>query len=315
MSTASASILLDSLSALNDSARLRILRILEQHELSVGEISDVIQLPQSTASRHLKQLLDAGFVSRRTIGTTGLYRIASEMAKEVEDLWNITVANSSCLPETEEDSNRLLAVLSQRHSDSRSFFQNVGSDWESIRKDLFGSDFTSIALLSLLDQSTRVVDIGCGIGNAANIIAPFVQEVTGIDRESEMVEQATKRPGAASNVSFQIGDATNLPLEDNSVDVALFCLVLHHIQQATDAVREASRVVSKGGKILIIDMQSHNRDEYKHTMGHEHLGFSEDEVKEIAESTCCSVVNYHKLPPRVQTKGPSLFVAVLRVDH
>ncbi len=72
----SPSALLDSLSALNDCARLRMLRLLSNTELGVGELSDVLQLPQSTASRHLKLLLETGFISRRTLGTTGLYRIS-----------------------------------------------------------------------------------------------------------------------------------------------------------------------------------------------------------------------------------------------
>ena len=72
MTTTSPSTLLDSLSALNDIARLRVLRLLAQHELSVGEIADILQLPQSTVSRHLKMLLETAFVARRTVGTTGL---------------------------------------------------------------------------------------------------------------------------------------------------------------------------------------------------------------------------------------------------
>ena len=315
MTTISSSLFLDSLSALNDRSRLRILRILGQHELSVGEIAGVVQLPQSTASRHLKLLFEARFVSRRTVGTTGLYRISSEMPVETRELWEIATNNVNSVPGATEDDARLVAILAERHADSRTFFQNIGSEWESFRRELFGSDFTSLALLSLIDPSLRVVDIGCGIGNAALMIAPYVQNVVGIDRESTMIEQAKTRPDIAPNIAFKVGEATKLPLQDSEVDIALFCLVLHHIDATKNAIAEASRVVNSGGRILIVDMQQHTRDEYKHTMGHVHLGFSSDDVQDLAQDAQCSLQAYHRMPPKIDARGPSLFTAILDVHH
>jgi len=315
VTTINSTLLLDSLSALNDCARLRILRILSQHELSVGEVADVVQLPQSTVSRHLKLLLEAGFASRRTIGTIGLYRTASEMLPEAASLWDIAIANSNDLPGASEDVERLVSVLAQRHADSRTFFKTMGSDWEALRLDLFGLRFTSVALLSLLDSSLRVVDIGCGIGNAASVIAPYVHHVIGVDRETSMLEQAKQRPDLATNIEFIEGDAVNLPLDDQSHDVALFCLVLHHIESTQDAIQEASRVVIDGGRILIIDMQQHSRDDYKHTMGHIHQGFSEVSIEEFARNTGCTLQHYHRLQPDIDARGPSLFAAILTVRH
>ena len=313
MTTIRTSQLLDSLSALNDCVRLRILRVLWQHELSVGEVADVVQLPQSTASRHLKLLLEAQFVSRRTIGTTGLYRISDEMPKEVKDLWGIASDNSEDLPEATEDDERLVSVLAQRHADSRTFFQNIGSEWEVLRGELFGSEFTSLALLSLLDPSLTVLDIGCGIGNAAVMVAPYVKEVVAVDRESSMVTQAKARPDIETNITFKVGEARELPIQDNTVDIALFCLVLHHIDLAQEAIADAGRVVKKGGRILIVDMQQHSRDEFKHTMGHVHLGFSEDDIELIAKKVGCSLQAYHRLKPKFDARGPSLFTAILKV--
>lgn len=315
MTTVRSTFLLDSFSALNDCARLRILRILNQHELSVGEVADIIQLPQSTVSRHLKLLFDAGFTSRRTVGTTGLYRTATEMSDEATELWNISITNSAELPGANEDEERLVSVLAQRHSDSRTFFKTVGSDWETLRQGLFGSHFTSVALLSLLDPSLRVADIGCGIGNAASLIAPYVKHVVGIDRESSMLQQAKERPDLAPNIEFIEGDAVHLPLENQSLDVAMLCLVLHHIESVKNAIEEACRIVKDGGKILIIDMQQHTRDEYKHTMGHIHQGFSKHSLEEFAKQTGCTLNQYHRLSPDTDARGPSLFAAILTVNH
>ena len=315
MTTVGSSIFLDSLTALNDLTRLRILYILNQHELSVGEVADVVQLPQSTVSRHLKLLLEAGFASRRTIGTIGLYRTSPEMPTESGELWKIAITNAGQLPEMDVDGERLVAVLARRHSDSRTFFKSIGSEWETLRNGLFGSNFTSVALLSLLDPSLRVVDIGCGIGNAASIIAPFVAHVTGIDRETSMLQQAGKRPDLPTNVEYVEGNASNLPLDDQLFDVALFCLVLHHIEDVEQAMQEACRVLRSGGRILIVDMQEHGRDEYTHMLGHVHRGFSELTLRKISTNCPCILQTYHSLYPDTEARGPSLFVSILQVTH
>ena len=315
MTTASSTTLLDSLSALNGCARLRVLRLVSKHELSVGEVADILQLPQSTASRHLKPLHESGFVARRTVGTTGLYRLCEHMPSEVAELWNIVEANCNELPQAEEDADRLKSVLAQRHTDSRCFFQTVGSNWESVRGDLFGSSFTSNALLSLLNPSLQVVDIGCGIGNVASLIAPYVARVIAVDREFSMLDEARGRPGLANNIEFLEADAMSLPLADGSADVALFCLVLHHMEVPTDAISESARIVKSGGRILIVDMQEHRHHEYKHTMGHIHLGFSEKDIKSFCNQCDLSFMQYHRPRPNTDARGPSLFAAVLGVGH
>jgi len=237
------------------------------------------------------------------------------MTPEVAELWNIVATNCDNLPQAEEDAARMVAVLAQRHTDSRQFFQTVGSDWELMRKDLFGSEFTSNALLCLLRPSLHVVDIGCGIGEATSLIAPYVSRVTAIDRESAMLNEARQRPDLASNIEFLEADAMAIPLDDNSADVALFCLVLHHFERPEDPVSEAVRIIRPGGRIVIIDMQEHQHQDYKQTMGHVHLGFSEQEIKSLSNSCGTTLTKYHRLRPNTDARGPSLFAAVIRVDH
>jgi ArsR family transcriptional regulator len=67
---AASSLLLDSLSALADPTRCRMLIVLERQELTVTELCAVLQLPQSTVSRHLKTLADTGLVVSRRDGTS-----------------------------------------------------------------------------------------------------------------------------------------------------------------------------------------------------------------------------------------------------
>src|SRR5262245_65888012 len=83
-----APLILDHLSALSDSTRSRLLLLLDRHELSVSELCGVLQLPQSTVSRHLKALGDAGWIGVRAEGTRNLYTLTrDELDPSARRLW------------------------------------------------------------------------------------------------------------------------------------------------------------------------------------------------------------------------------------
>ena len=77
--------LFDSFTALSDATRCRLLALIEHHELTVSELCAVLQLPQSTVSRHLKLLADAGWVSSRRDGTSRYYALALDGAGIPDD--------------------------------------------------------------------------------------------------------------------------------------------------------------------------------------------------------------------------------------
>ena len=79
----------DRMTALGDLTRSRILVLLEQNELTVSELMSVIQLPQSTVSRHLKVLADDGWVTSRTSGTSRYYRMSTSLEPDARELWDL----------------------------------------------------------------------------------------------------------------------------------------------------------------------------------------------------------------------------------
>src|SRR5262245_37715171 len=81
---------LDRLSVLADPTRSRILLLLERHELTVGELCAILQLPQSTVSRHLKLLADDGWLVARGEATTRFYKmVAGRLDNSTRDLWSV----------------------------------------------------------------------------------------------------------------------------------------------------------------------------------------------------------------------------------
>jgi DNA-binding transcriptional ArsR family regulator len=71
--------------SLGESTRLKVLRLLEQKEMSVGELAKSINTSQANVSKHLKLLLSAGVLSRRAQGTAAYYSIADPMIYEICD--------------------------------------------------------------------------------------------------------------------------------------------------------------------------------------------------------------------------------------
>lgn len=309
------------LTQLGDGVRLRMLRVLEQHELSVGELVKVLQIPQSSGSRHLRVLSDGGWVFKRSAGPASYYRVViDDLPNEHRTLW-VTIRNQLGDDATlAEDDRRLSSVLAERMTDSEAYFGRVAGAWDDIRSQLFGSGFTEHALLGFVNPEWVIADLGCGTGNATELLSPWVREVVAVDRSSEMLDAARSRllahGGSTDRIRFVEGDLTALPIEDASVDAAACVLVLHHIDDPLSALREARRVLRTdhgGGMLLVVDMCAHDRIEYKHAMGHLHLGFADDEREGMFRDAGFSSVRTHKLRPGVEASGPSLFAAVAHV--
>ncbi len=215
-------------------------------------------------------------------------------------------------PTTEEDDHRLAEVLAERITDSRSFFGKVAGEWDYLRQELFGAGFTAEALLCLLDADAVVADLGCGTGNASELIAPLVRRVIAVDREQAMLDAARRRLSGCGNIEFRLGELTALPLEDGEVDVTMVFLVMHHLETPVAAVREMARVLRPGGRALIVDMVSHDRESFRFQMGHEHLGFDEAAVRGWADGAGLEPSVWRRLRSDTNAKGPGLFAAVLR---
>ena len=103
----------------------------------------------------------------------------------------------------------------------------------------------------LPEGDERAIDVGCGAGALALALAPLVREVVGVDRVPELLELARKR--APGNAQFVEADATSLPFEDASFDLAGTLRTLHHVRRPELVVAELARVACPGGWVLVID--------------------------------------------------------------
>jgi ArsR family transcriptional regulator len=302
--------ILDHLASLADTTRSRILLLLDRHELSVSELCGIMQLPQSTVSRHLKALADSGWVVARTEGTSNVYSMArEELDAAARRLWQLVREQVGPTPAAAQDQRRLQSALTERRTKSQEFFSSSAGQWDRVRDELFGDRFHLSALAAFVDPRWTVGDLGCGTGQVAAAIAPFVAHVVAVDASGAMLQAARKRLQGATNIDLRRGDLESLPIDDARLDAATMMLVLHHLPDPPAAVAEARRTLKPGGRLLIVDMLPHDREHYRHQMGHVWLGFSEDYMKRLLGDAGFGEARIVSLPPDSRAKGPALFVA------
>jgi ArsR family transcriptional regulator len=298
------------MTSLADATRARILRLIERHELSVADLCGVLQLPQSTVSRHLKVLADDGWVAARPEGTSRLYRMTLDaLEPAARRLWGLLREQTARTAVAAQDDRRLGSILAERQSRSQAFFSSAAGQWDRLRREMFGERFDLLAIGGLLDASWVLGDLGCGTGQIAEALAPFVRRVIAVDRSRAMLKAARKRLAEVDNVDVRQGELEALPIDDRALDAATLCLALHHVPEPPAVLGEAVRVLRPGGRLLVVDMLEHDRREYQQQMGHAWLGFAPAQMASWLEAAGCADVRVRPIPPAPQVTGPALFAA------
>jgi len=271
---------------LGDDARLRLLRLLGQDRLNVSELTGILGLAQSGVSRHLGLLRDGGLVSEEREGGFTYYRIAPgvrEAANGFGPLWPLLQAQfeaAAATPAGRADDARLEEVRRVR---KENFETHAGPDTNE-RQLVPGRSWAawSRALGHLL-PAVRVADLGCGEGYLTVETSRWASSVVAVDRSADVLVRARALASRrrVSNVTWKRGKLEKLPIEDASVDVALFSQALHHATDPGLAIREAARILAPGGRVLILDLREHEEGWVRERLGDRWLGFSEARLAEL----------------------------------
>src|SRR5688572_29096725 len=304
--------ILEHMTALSDPVRCRMLMLLEKQELTVSELCSVLQMPQSSVSRQLKTLADDNWVVSRRDGTSRFYAMSTgdDLDQGAKRLWPLIREQVAATSAAGQDDRRLRGVLARRRAKSQEFFATAAGGWDRLRSDLFGDTFFLWGVLGLIDPTLVVGDLGCGTGQLTETVAPYVRQVVAVDSSNDMLEAARHRLGGAQNVDLRQGELEGLPIKDRELDAAMLSLVLHYSPSPARALSEVSRALRPGGRVLVVDMLPHDRQEYQQQMGHVWLGFSDKQIGRFLTGAAFTDVRVRMLPADPDAKGPALFAAV-----
>ena len=270
-----------TLKALADPLRLRVLAAVAEEELTVGEVRQVVASMQSSVSRNLALLREAGFVQDRKEGTSVYFSVRADMAEPARELFKTLQTRLGEIPDIKKDRARLEECRRRRRHRSQSYFESVAGDWERIRKSYFDDRVASLAIEKLLPRNLILADIGCGTGSLTFELARFARKVIGVDLSGEMLRRA--RIGAKerelANVEFRQGDVLKLPLEPHGLDAAFCVMVLHFLADPARAIAGLCRVVRSGGTIVLVDLVEHKQQWMREQMAHQWLGFDRASIE------------------------------------
>jgi ArsR family transcriptional regulator len=302
--------IIKSLRLLGDPARVRLLLLLEQEELSVAELQDILSKGQSQISTHLAQLKQAGLVEDRRTGKNIFYRLRTvhgPEGKSVSQLMALLHQAAAEVPEAEEDRNALRLVITRRRDRMRSYFDALAGRFG--REYLPGRSWQGLAevLLRLMPEMI-IADLGAGEGTFSQLLALRAKEVIAVDNSEKMVEFGGQvaRKHKLKNLKFRLGDLESLPIADAQVDLAFFSQSLHHALHPEKAVAEAARILKPGGRIAILDLQRHQFEEAREMYADVWLGFTEVELRNFLNKAgfrgiYSAVVHRESEPPHFET--------------
>lgn len=302
----------DLFRALAEPTRRHLVQLLLVEELSVSEMVAVLRLPQSTISRHLKALRDVDLVRDRRDGVTTYYR--TKPGDDGDELRGAILRWLGGQTIAKSISVRLERALRQREGGENGFFQRLGKRWDELREAAFGQAFAAEAFVALLPREWTVVDIGTGTGFLLPTLAENFDRVIAVEPAEAMLECARQRIAecGADNVVFHAGNLDRLPMKDRVCDLAIACLVLHHVVEPSRALSEMHRVVRPGGRILVIEQRAHEDQAFYEMMQDRWWGFERGELARDVAAVGFKDVRHHELRMTRTKSGaiesPGLFV-------
>jgi len=274
--------LLLALRAAGESTRLRILAALKQGELTVSELTQVLDQSQPRVSRHLKLLCDSGLLERYQEGAWVFHRISDqEGSREIaRGLIDMIAPND---PELERDRQKLNQIREQKAELAARYFSQHADEWDSIRRRMVSDADIEQRMVELVRERPvdLFLDLGTGTGRILELFAPLARKGLGFDLSREMlnVARSNLENAGVTNCTVRRSDIHNISLNDHSADLITIHQVLHYCDNPQKVIAESARLLAPGGQLLIVDFLPHDLEFLRERHAHQRLGFPDDTIR------------------------------------
>lgn len=289
-----------ALRAAGETTRLRALALLTEGELSVGELAQVLGQSQPRVSRHLKLLTEAGLVERAPEGAWVFYRLPRTSSTERHLADAALAMLDPDDPVLAQDAAQLGAIRRDREAAASEYFERNAANWDRVRAlHLPEADIES-AILEAAGKGPfdLMVDVGVGQGRMIQLFADRVRRAEGFDTSRQMLAIARASLDDLKLATVRYGDAYAPPVERGAADLVTIHQVLHFLSDPGRAVGEATRLLKKGGRLLIVDFAPHDLEFLREEHAHRRLGFADAEIMGWLNASGVQDCNIATLAPK-----------------
>ena len=293
-----------ALRAIAEPTRLRIIALLRHGECSVSDLCEILGQSQPRISRHLRLLGDSGLITRHREGTWAFHRLTVDPS--------LTPIIDASIPDDEDavlrsDLERLGEVRVRRAAAAHDHFAAIAPLWDTERSLLVDDEIIEARLLDIIgdDEAGTVVDVGTGTGRMLVLPADRAQRLIGLDTNHSMLSVARANLDRAGihHAELHHGDLHNPPTGLPGGDLVIVHQVLHHLDDPDRALTHIARLVSPGGRVVIVDLAPHSDETMRTRHAHRRLGFSNEQIDAWLAEAGCSEPEIDTVTPEHHTSG------------
>lgn len=247
---------IQTVKAVGDPTRLRLLALLGAGEATVGELQQILGQSQPRVSRHLKLLDAAGLVTKFRDGQWTYYRLvetghgrefAHDAIRLAGDRDETLAADVAALIRVKRERERAAYATPLHAAISGNTFAGSRPDTAllaSVIDDAFGDEHFG-----------DVLNVGSRTGNLLGLLGTRARRVVGVDASKRMrlLSRSRVHQAGIANCSVRNGELKALPFDDASFDLVVLDEVLSASHDRRGGLREAQRVLRSDGRLIIVD--------------------------------------------------------------
>lgn len=291
--------LVNVLKATGEITRLRLLALLAAGELSVKDLTEILEQSQPRVSRHLKLLAEAGLIVRHAEGAWAYFGLCED--GETAQLARHVIAQLDPNDaQIIDDLARLQKVRAAQREQAAAYFAEVAGSWDLLR-NLHVSEEAVEAAISERVGARKVdllLDLGTGTGRMLELLADKYRRGIGVDSSREMLGVARAKLTSANigHAHIRMGDIADLDEHAETADLIIVHQVLHYFDDPGKTLKAARKALRTGGEMMIVDFAPHELEFLRTDHAHRRLGLSATQMETWARAAGLLVTEFKDFP-------------------